>query len=95
MPTPPKKKPDVRKAPPKKIASKKSPHLKAQTPPKEKVVNAVRVTREEAVANKKAAKMTATKPNKGMVRRAASATPIYDSVVREKGFDPLGPKKKR
>lgn len=28
-------------------------------------------------------------------KKPASKTPIYDSVVREKGFDPLGPKKKK
>jgi hypothetical protein len=77
MPTPPKKKPDVKKAPAKKATPKGlSTPLKAQKPPAK-------------------SKMTATKPNKGMVKRAASATPIYDSVVREKGFDPLGPKKRR
>lgn len=82
MPTPPKKKPDVKKAPAKKAASKKSPNLKAQTPPKNGYSGPIKPT-------------SKTKSNKGMVRRAASATPIYDSVVREKGFDPLGPKKKR
>ena len=73
----PRKNPDVRKAPPKKTASKgSSTPLKAQTPPKK----------------------TAAKPKKVVkapYKRVASATPIYDSVVREKGFDPLGPKKKR
>jgi hypothetical protein len=32
---------------------------------------------------------------KAPYKKAGSKTPIYDSVVREKGFDPLGPKKKR
>jgi hypothetical protein len=77
VPTPSKKKPDVKKAPPKKPVSKgSSTPLKAQTPPKKTEAKTKKVI-------------------KAPYKKAASATPIYDSVVREKGFDPLGPRKKK
>ena len=60
------------------------------TPPKKKPAqswNTMSTTPKKVVRNPRAQTTPAKKP--------ASKTPMYDSVVREKGFDPLGPKKKK
>jgi hypothetical protein len=73
--------------------SKKKPDVK-KAPPKKTAPKGSSAPLKAQTPPKK----TAAKPKKVVkapYKRAASATPIYDSVVREKGFDPLGPKKKK